>query len=143
MASDIIIGGTPHVERPYSDVPIRFTPGTLTGTYDATITTLPAGSVIIAAKMVVIRAQAGTTCAVDIEIGATGAGDTTLLAGGADWATTLGNTESANTDANLTTINAVSLGGSDLVVNAEITYGATATTAPIIEVILTVGRSDY
>lgn len=142
--ADIVFPTSPHIDRPFGWKTWRVTPGTLTGTTDVTVATLPADTVILDAKMAVVVAEAGaTTSTVDIEIGATGVGDTTLLTGGADWSGTLGNVESAASDANLATINAVSLGGSDLVVNAEIAYSGTATTAPTFEVSILCGRTSY
>lgn len=142
--ADIVTPTSPHIDRPYGWKTWRVTPEALTGVTDITVATLPAGTTILAGRIVVIRADVGATAsAVDIEVGATGVGDTTLMTGGADFLGTLGNTESVTSDANLTTVNAVSLGGAPLVVNAEVTYTDTATTAPIFEVHLLCGRNVY
>lgn len=140
--ADLIVPQTPHIERPFCWRTWRVTPETLTGVTDVTVATLPAGTVILGGRIAVITGDVGATAsAVDLEIGATGAGDTTLMTGGADFLGTTGNTESAAADADLSTVNAVSLGGSDLVVNAEVTYSGTATSAPVFEVSLLVGRN--
>jgi hypothetical protein len=147
MAVDIIIGATPHIDRPFGEKTYYVTPALLTGVVDVTVDTLPAGTIILGAKMVVVAPDvAATSSAADLEIGATGAGDTTLLDGGADFGGAIGKTVGYTTevtDANLTTINAVSLGGSPLVVNLEISYVGTATTAPTYAVTITCGRNEY
>lgn len=140
--ADFVTPTSPHIERPFGWKTWRVTPGTLTGVTDVTVATLPAGTVILGGAIAVVVAEAGaTTSTVDIEIGATGAGDTTLIAGGSDFGGDLGSIVTTTTDANLETVNAVSLGGSDLVVNAEVTYSGTATTAPTFEVHLLCGRN--
>lgn len=146
--ADIITPATPHIDRPFGWKTWYVTPGTLTGTTDVSIVTLPAGTIIFDAKMVVAAADvAATTSAADLEIGATGAGDTEVLDGGADFGGTIGAAESGAShpalDTALSTVNAVSLGGAALVVNLEVTYGGTATTAPTYAVSLLCGRNDY
>lgn len=137
--ADTIYPENVHIERPFGWKTWRVTPETLTGTTDVTVATLPAGTTILDAKLVSIVAGNATATAVDIEIGATGAGDTTLVGGlnGQD----AGAVENTVTEANLSTVNGVSLGGSPLVVNAEIAYTGTATTAPQFEVHLLCGRN--
>ena len=123
---------------PYQWNTIRYTPTTLTGTVDEVIATLPAGTIILDAAIVCHRAQAGgTSCTVDVEVGATGAGDTNLLTGEVAVIATVENTV---TEANLLTINAVSLAGNPLKVNLEQTWVGTGATAPIFEVHLLMGR---
>lgn len=141
----IVTPATPHIERPFGWKTYEVEDQNLTGTgADDTIVTLPAGTVILNAALVTTRAEAGATSStVNIEVGATGAGDTALITGGADNLGTIGTTENTVTEANLTTINAVSLGGSDLVVNATITYVGTATTAPKYQLHLLCGRNEY
>lgn len=142
--ADLIVPTSPHVDRPYGWKTFHVTPGTLTGTTDVTVVTLPAGTVILDAKMVVIAGDVGaTTTSGDLEIGATGAGDTEVLDGGADFGGVTGAVESVASDAALSTVNAVSLGGSALVVNLEVAYGGTATTAPTYEVSILCGRNEY
>jgi len=142
--ADLIVPASPDIARPFGWHTFYVTPGTLTGTTDVTVVTLPAGTIIFDAKMVVAAADvAATTSAADLEIGATGAGDTEVLDGGADFGGAIGAVESAASDAALTTVNAVSLGGSALVVNLEVTYAGTATTAPTYAVSLLCGRNDY
>jgi len=141
----IVTPATPHIERPFGWKTYEVEDQNLTGSgVDDTIVTLPAGTVILDAALVTTRASAGDGGAqVTIEVGATGAGDTALLTGGADNLGTIGTTENTVTEGNLTTINAVSLGGSDLVVNATITYTGTATTAPKYQLHLLCGRNEY
>lgn len=140
MASNIINGGFVS-NRPYGYQVWRFEPGTLTGTVDMTVATLPAGTIILDAALVCVRGDTGaTTTTIDVEIGATGAGDTSILTGASDNAGAAGTVENTVTEANLTTINGVSLGGSALVVNAEITFSGTATVAPLMELHLLCGR---
>lgn len=139
-----VISPTPSVEMPFAWKTWRVTPSVLTGTTDVTVATLPAGTTINGVSMTVVAAEVGaTSTAADLEIGATGAGDTELCDGGADFGGALGAQAQTYTTANLTTINAVSLGGSDLVVNLEVTYVGTATTAPTYLVHLLCGRDDY
>lgn len=140
--ADTVYPENVHIERPFGWKTWRVTPGTLTGTVDVPVATLPDGTTILDAKMVVIQAEAGATSTdVDVEVGATGAGDTALLNGAADFAGTLGAVENTVTEGNLGTINAVSLGGSDLVVNAQFTFVGTATTEPIVEIHILCGRN--
>lgn len=128
-------------EAPYRWGTIRWQPTTLTGTVDEVIATLPAGTIILDAVMVCIRGDTGaTTTTIDLEIGATGAGDTSILTGPSDNAGTAGTVENTVTEANLTTINGVSLGGSALKVNVECTFSGSATVAPIMEFHLLYGR---
>lgn len=144
MASNIITGASQHVERPWEWHVAYVKPGALTGTIDVTAMTLPAGTIILDVKTVTVVAASGvSTCKVDIEIGATGIGDTTALTGNTDGGSVRGDVESAVTDANLLTINAVSLGGSDLVVNMEVAYGGTETASPTIAVCVLCGRQSY
>ena len=138
----IITPQSPHIERPFGWKTWRVKLGTLTGTSDETVVTLPAYTIILAGRIVVLQApvgDGGATC--DIEIGATGAGDTALLSGGADFLGTLGNTESVTSDANLTTINALAAAGGANVVNATTVWTGTATTTAIFEVSLLCGRN--
>ena len=132
---------TPDSSSPYKWRTIRWQPTTLTGTVDEVIATLPANTVILDAAMVCIRGDTGaTTTTIDLEIGATGAGDTSIVTGPSDNAGTAGIVENTVTEANLATINAVSLGGSALKVNVECTFSGTATIAPIMEFHLLYGR---
>ena len=141
--ADIVTPQTPHIERPFGWKTWRVTPEALTGVTDVTVATLPADTVVLGGRIVCISGDVGATAStVDVEIGTTGAGDTELMSGGADFLGTAGATESAFTDANLSVINANSLGGSDLVVNAEVTYSGTATSAPVFEVSLLCGRNE-
>ncbi len=142
--ADVITPASPHIDRPFGWRTYYVTPGTLTGVTDVTVDTIPAGTVILDAKMAVVAADVGaTSSAGDLEIGATGAGDTEVLDGGADFGGTIGAVESAASDAALGTVNAVSLGGAALVVNLEVTYAGTATTAPTYAVSILCGRNDY
>ncbi len=142
--ADVINPASPHIDRPFQWQTWEVTPGTLTGVTDVTVVTLPAGTLVTGAKLVTTAADVGaTTSTADIEIGATGAGDTTVLTGGSDIGGVIGGTNVTYTAANLSTINAVSLGGSALVVNLEVTYAGTATTAPTFAVMLKVGRLSY
>ena len=142
--ADIIIGASPHIERPFGWKTYYVTPEALSTGADITVDTLPAGTIILDAKMVIETASTavGTTL-VTVEVGANGAGETVLLTLGADSGKVLGNSESAVSDANLTTINAVSLGGSPLVVNLAIVYSGTETIAPTVAVAILCGRNSY
>lgn len=146
MASAVIVGANPHIERPFGWKTFYVTPAVLTGTTDVTVTTFPAGTVIVDAKIITVGAASGvSTTNLDVEVGATGVGDTTLISDAADGGSVLGTVSALTvpTVANLLTVNAVSLGGSDLVVNAEITYGGTETTAPTYMISFLCGRNDY
>lgn len=144
MASKVT-ASTPHVDQPFGWKVFKVEPtSTAAATYDDTITTLPKGTIILDAHLYVARAEAGaTSSAVDIEIGATGAGDTTLLT--ADTGT-IGVRDSLALDtvAALTTINTVGEAGtSDLVVNAEYAVVGTVTTTPIYYLCILCGRAEY
>lgn len=144
MATPNLLLGNPHSDRPFIWRGWRFSPGAVTGEVNITIATLPAGTIILDAAAVVVQAEAGATSSVlDVEVGATGIGDTNLLTGPADFGGAIGAVENTVTEANLTTINAVSLGGSPLVVNAEIIFVGTATTRPVYELYLLAGRFHY
>ena len=94
------------------------------------------------ARVCCIRGDTGATATtVNIEVGATGAGDTAIITGPADLLGSAGGVEFSVTEGNLSTVNGVSLGGSDLVVNAAITYTGSATVAPIFELHLLCGRN--
>jgi hypothetical protein len=141
--ADIITPATPHIDRPFGWKTWYVTPGTLTGTTDVTVATLPSGTIILDAKMVVAVADiAATSSAADLEMGAVGT-EQEVLEGGADFGGTLGVTESAASDAALSAVNLVSLGGTAIVVNLEVIYVGAATTAPTYAVSLLCGRNDY
>lgn len=146
--ADLIVPASPDVARPWNWLTFYVTPETLTGTVDVTVATLPAGTVVYDARMVVIAADVGaTSSAADLEMGASPGTANTLLDGGADFGGTVGVTVggAATTvvDATLSAINLVSLGGTDLVVNLEITFVGAATTAPTYLVAICCGRNDY
>jgi len=146
LSAATIVGANPHIDRPFGWKTYYVTPALLTGTIDVTVATLPAYTVILDAKLVTIVAASGvSTTNLDIEVGATGVGDTGLISDAADGGSTIGsvNAITVPTAANLITVNAVSLGGADLVVNAEITYGGTETSAPTYAVMLLCGRNEY
>ena len=148
LSSAQIVGATPSIDRPFGWKTYYVTPLLLTGDVDCTVDTLPAGTIILDTKLVIETASTSvSTTLVKIEVGATGAGDTALSTLGADSGKVLGNTESApivaSVDTNLTTVNAVSLGGADLVVNLNVTYGGTETTAPTVAVFILCGRNEY
>ena len=146
LSSATIVGANPHVDRPFGWKTWYITPVLLTGTVDCTVDTLPAGTVIYDAKLCTVGAASGvSTTNLDVEIGSTGVGDTTLISDAADGGSTIGsvNAITVPTAVNLIAVNAVSLGGADLVVNAEITYGGTETTAPTYAISLLCGRNEY
>jgi hypothetical protein len=145
MATPNLLQGNPHSDRPFAWKSWRFAPGVLTaGTINITVATLPAGTIILDGALLCEVADVGaTSTGWTIEVGATGAGDTALLTGGADFSGALGTTENTITEANLTTINAVSLGGSALVVNAKSVIVGTATTRPVVQLHLLLGRFAY
>ena len=147
LSSAKIIGASPHVDRPFGWKTWYITPDLLTGaTVDCTVDTLPAGTIIFDAKLCTVAAASGvSTTNVSFEIGATGVGDTALIADAADGGSTLGSVAAITvpTAANLITINAVSLGGADLVVNMAIVYGGTELTAPTYALSLLCGRNEY
>ena len=149
--ADIIIGATPHVERPFGWKTYYVTPQLLTGVVDVLVDTFPPGTVFLDAKAAVVKLSSEIgTLAVDIEMGAVGASPpgstTTVLTGGVDWGGTLGNVESAASDANLTIVNTLSLTGAtgtEVALNMEITYGGTETAPPTIAVAILCGRNEY
>jgi hypothetical protein len=146
LSSAKIVGANPHIERPYGWKTFYVTPDLLTGIVDVTVTTLPAYTVIMGMRVMTYAQASGvSTVNIDIEVGATGVGDTVLLADSADAGSTIGTLSlvTAPSIANLLTVNVVSLGGSDLVVNAEITYGGTETTAPTYLIAILCGRNEY
>jgi hypothetical protein len=146
LSSATIIGASPHVDRPFGWKTWYITPVLLTGTVDCTVDTLPAGTIIYDAKLcTVVAASGSSTTNLGVEIGATGVADTVLVADAADGGSTIGsvNAITVPTAVNLITINAVSLGGADLVVNAAITYGGTETIAPTYAISLLCGRNEY
>jgi hypothetical protein len=150
LSSAKIVGASPHIDRPIGWKTYYVTPTLLTGAeVDCTVDTLPAGTFIIDARVVTIVAASGvSTVNIGVEIGATGAGDTALVADVANGGSTVGsiNTIITPTAANLITINTVSLhltNPQDLVVNAAIVYGGTETIAPTYAIMLLCGRNEY
>ena len=146
LSSAKIVGASPHIDRPFGWKTYYVTPDLLTGVVDVTVDTLPAGTIILDAQLCTIAEASGVGVVnLDVEVGATGVGDTVLISDAADGGTTLGAVSAITVPiaANLLTINAVSLGGSPLVVNAEITYGGTETTAPTYAIMLLCGRNEY
>ena len=144
--ADVVNPSSPHIDRPFGWKFFYVTPETLTGVTDVTVVTLPANTVIVDMKIITVGAASGvSTTNIDVEVGATGAGDTTVISDAANGGSTLGTTSALTlpTVANLLTINAISLGGTPLVVNAEITYGGTETTAPTYAIGILCGRNDY
>lgn len=137
---------TPSVQRPFEDVVIRWQPTTLTGTFDEIILTLPAYTVFLDVFLVCIRGDTGaTTTTIDLELNA--AGGTAILTGASDNAGTAGLTtwfasEAARKTA-VDAINASSLGGTAVGINAEVTVSGTYTVAPIMELHVFCGRFDY
>lgn len=134
-----IIGLNQHTDRPFAWHAWKVTPGAseLTGTVDIALDTLPQDTVILDCRVVVLTPEAGATAsALDVEVGAVDLYDT-----GAD---SLGTVSQyiAPTAGNIATINAL-LDAAEQIVNCEITYSGTATTAPIFIVSILCGRVDY
>ena len=149
--ADIVIGASPHIDRPFGWKTYYVTPEGLSGVVDVLVDIFPPGTVFLDAKAAVVKLSSEVgTLAVDIEMGAVGStppgSDTTVLAGGADWGGTLGNVESAASDGNLTLVNTLSLtgaAGTSVALNMEITYGGTETAPPTIAVSVLCGRNEY
>jgi hypothetical protein len=146
LSSARITGANPHIERPFGWKTYYVTPDLLTSVVDVTVDILPAGTVILDANLctVAIASEVGTVN-LEVEVGAAGVDDTVLIADEADGGSKLGSVAAITvpTAANLKTINAVSLGGLPLVVNAQITYSGTETVAPTYAISLLCGRNEY
>jgi len=142
--ADIVIGASPHIERPFGWKTYYVTPQALTGVADVTIDTLPAETVVLDAKIVTIVAASGVGV-VNCDLEFTALGGTALLSDAADGGSIIGSVSAINapTAANLITVNAASLGGTAQVVNLEITYGGTETIPPTYGVSILCGRNDY
>lgn len=128
--------------RPFEWHVYTVTPGSdeLTSTVDIPLDTIPQGTVIVDVKVVTTVAEAGaTSSALDVEVGAV-----TLLDCGADSLGSVG-VQSANDGASTPAIPAsnTALISADSVLNCEIAYSGTATTAPTFHVCILAGRNDF
>jgi hypothetical protein len=130
-------------DSPYQWGTVRWQPTTMTGTFDEVVFTLPAGTVVLDARLVCIRGDTGaTTTTIDVELNA--ASGTAILTGASDNAGTAGLTTSFADNAGrktaLDAINASSLGGTAVGFNFETTVSGTYTVAPIMELHVLYGR---
>jgi hypothetical protein len=131
---------------PFTWGTVRYTPTTLTGTFDEVIATFPAGTIFLDVQMTCIRADAGAgNVTVDLELNA--AGGTAIITGATDNAGTAGLTttfaDNAGRKTALDAMNASSLGGTAVGINAEVTIATgTSTTPCIMEISVLYGRTQ-
>lgn len=124
---------------------IRYTPTTMTGTFDEVVFPLPSGTVVMDVFMTCISGDTGaTTTTIDIELNS--AGGTAILTGASDNAGTAGLTtwfasEAARKTA-VDAINAATLAGTFVGLNLEVTVSGTYTVAPVMEISVLYGRTQ-
>lgn len=124
---------------------VRWTPTTLTGTFDEVVFTLPAGTIVLDVIMTCIRADVGAgNVTVDLELNA--ASGTAIITGATDNAGTAGLTttfaDNAGRKTALDAINASSLGGTAIGFNAECTIASGTSTTPCqMEISVLYGRT--
>lgn len=132
---------------PFAWGTVRWTPTTLTGTFDEVVFTLPAGTIVLDVKMTCIRADVGAAGNVTVDLELNAAGGTAILTGAADNAGTAGLTttfaDNAGRKTALDAINAYSLGTGAIGFNAETTIASgTSTTPCIMEISVLYGRTQ-
>lgn len=130
---------------PYQWGTVRYTPTTLTGTFDDVVFPIPTGSFVLDVFMVCVRGDTGaTTTTIDLELNT--AGGTAILTGASDNAGTAGLTtwfasEAARKTA-VDAINASLAAGTFVGIDVEVTVSGTYTVAPIMEIHVLYGRTD-
>lgn len=137
----------PSVELPAQWTKVRYQPTTLTGTVDDIFYTLPAYSQLLDMRVVTVQAEAGaTTSTLDIEGGGALGQTTALITGASDNGGTLGlSSEKASIAAWKTStdaINLVTMAGTAVKLNCELTFSGTATTAPIFDIWILIGKDS-
>lgn len=137
----IVRSGNPDVSQPFGwkVAEVELLPAEFAaGTYDITVMTLPAGTVILDAYAVCTKAATvGTSMLADIELAA---GGPALVTAGVDMET-IGDT---NTVGTINTINAAMVASTvPIAVNAEITVTGTATVSGAVTVAVLCGRVQY